>query len=191
MACKHSPDGFGREQAVRNGDSAGGNLAVELNDVRVERAAVGVALHEDVARLAEPMDAASGLHLGLRIEARLHQIDARRGGEGDADVTHLHRRHEHLRHTGAARLDRRLEAPNDAGAAALAKACRQLPKLKELSLYHNQIGDAGMAALAEAIAKEGAFPSLTKLALPRNPASKEATNAVQEALEKKQQQQRI
>ena len=45
-----------------------------------------------------------------------------------------------------------------------------------------------MAALAEAIAKEGAFASLTKVWLFNNPASDEATKAVEEALEKKKQQ---
>ena len=71
-----------------------------------------------------------------------------------------------------------------------------MPKLKQLSLNRNQIGDAGMAALAEAIAKEGAFPFLTRMGqygtdLDGNSASDEAKKAVEEALMKKQHQQRI
>ena len=73
----------------------------------------------------------------------------------------------------------------DAGAIALAEACRQ-PELEQLNLYSNQIGDAGMAALAEAIAKEGACPSLTRIDLDDNPASVKARKAVEEALKKKQ-----
>ena len=73
--------------------------------------------------------------------------------------------------------------------ASLSKVTRV--KLKELSLRNNHIWETGMAALAEAIAREGAFPSLTEIGLDRNPASNksnEAVEAVEEALEKKKQQ---
>ena len=41
----------------------------------------------------------------------------------------------------------------DAGVAALAEAAGKLPQLNTLSLIGNQIGDAGVAALAEAAGK--------------------------------------
>ena len=74
----------------------------------------------------------------------------------------------------------------DAEVVQLAAVLPSFVRLETLSLDNNKIGDAGMAALAEAIAKEGAFPSLTTITLRGNPASDEAKQAVEEALEKKQ-----
>ena len=46
----------------------------------------------------------------------------------------------------------------------------EMPKLKELQLYANQIGEAGMAALASAI-RGGALPSCELIDLGGNPGS--------------------
>ena len=74
----------------------------------------------------------------------------------------------------------------DEEAVQLAAVLPSFVRLETLELSSNQIGDAGAAALAEAIAKEGAFPSLIKINLDdKNPASDEAMKAVKEALGKK------
>ena len=56
-----------------------------------------------------------------------------------------------------------------------------LAKLEVLGLQSNQIGDVGLTNLAEACAK-GALPKCEAIWLPGNPASKEAKQAVQDAL---------
>ena len=75
----------------------------------------------------------------------------------------------------------------DAEAVQLAAVLPSFVRLEVLNLSDNQIGDAGTAALAEAIAKEGACPSLDYIDLDDNPASDEAKKAVEEALKKKKQ----
>jgi hypothetical protein len=80
----------------------------------------------------------------------------------------------------------------DAEAVQLAAVLPSFVRLETLNLWNNQIGDAGAAAVAEAIAKEGAFPSLTDIDIGSNignqwfgnPASNEAKKAVYEALHK-------
>ena len=70
----------------------------------------------------------------------------------------------------------------DAGVAALAEAADKLPKLKNLYLSINQIGDAGVAALAEAADK---LPQLKALFLRDNPnISQQAKAALKAALPK-------
>ena len=68
----------------------------------------------------------------------------------------------------------------DAGVAALAEAAGKLPQLKILYLSSNQIGDAGVAALAEAAGK---LPQLKQLWLGNNPnISQQAKDALKAAL---------
>ena len=56
--------------------------------------------------------------------------------------------------------------------------------MQELYLHYNQIGDAGLSALADALGK-GALPKCTYIDVDENPASEEALQAVQEALEQR------
>lgn len=72
----------------------------------------------------------------------------------------------------------------DAGMLALLPGLKDLPNLKTLQLDGNQIGDKGMAALTDAIGK-GAMPSLTKLDVGGNKASKETMSMPNDALEKR------
>ena len=68
----------------------------------------------------------------------------------------------------------------DAGVAALAEVVGKLAKLEKLFLGNNQIGDAGVAALAEAAGK---LPRLRKLGLYGNPnISQQAKDALKAAL---------
>ena len=53
--------------------------------------------------------------------------------------------------------------------------------MQELWLYKNQIGDAGLSALAEAVGK-GALPKCTTIATGGNPASAEAKQGVMDAI---------
>ena len=70
----------------------------------------------------------------------------------------------------------------DAGVAALAEAAGKLPQLEQLSLMNNQIGDAGVAALAEVAGK---LPQLETLDLTYNPnISQQAKDALKAALPK-------
>ena len=71
----------------------------------------------------------------------------------------------------------------DAGLTALAKAVESgaLASLDLLDLQHNAIGDAGMQALAGAVSN-GALPKCTSLHMGGNPASKEATQTVKDAI---------
>ena len=70
----------------------------------------------------------------------------------------------------------------DAGVAALAEAAGKLPQLKDLYLNDNQIGDAGVAALAEVAGK---LPQLEALYLEDNPnISQQAKDALKAALPK-------
>ena len=50
-----------------------------------------------------------------------------------------------------------------------------------LNLYENQIGDAGLTALAKAV-ESGALPKCTGIGLGGNPASDEAKQAVRDAI---------
>ena len=59
-----------------------------------------------------------------------------------------------------------------------------LPALEQLELTSNQIGDDGLSALASACAS-GALPKCTYIDVDENPASEEARQAVQEALEQR------
>ena len=72
----------------------------------------------------------------------------------------------------------------DAGVTALANACAggAMAQLKELWLYKNKIGDAGMIKLSEACAG-GTLPKCTTIILEGNPASQEAQQAVEDALQ--------
>eukprot|EP00966_Prymnesium_polylepis_P321487 7377805-Prymnesium_polylepis.1 len=104
-----------REDAVDDRDIALPDLPVHLHDRAVDRIGVAEATHEDVPRLPQPVDPSRRLHLHHRVEARLHQVDARGGGERDAHVAHQHRRHEDPGPGGAtsrARLGARLEGPD-------------------------------------------------------------------------------
>ena len=67
----------------------------------------------------------------------------------------------------------------DAGVTALAGACASgaLPKLTSLSLGGNKIGDAGCTALAEACAR-GALANLRTVNLGGNPGSSEPVEKV-------------
>ena len=68
----------------------------------------------------------------------------------------------------------------DAGVAALAEVAGKLPQLKYLNLSGNQIGDAGVAALAEVVGK---MPQLNGLDLGANPnISQQAKDALKAAL---------
>ena len=68
----------------------------------------------------------------------------------------------------------------DAGVAALAEVAGKLPRLWKLGLGYNQIGDAGVAALAEAADK---LPQLKELGLYNNPnISLQALDALDAAL---------
>ena len=68
----------------------------------------------------------------------------------------------------------------DAGVAALAEVLDKLPQLTTLELRNNQIGDAGVAALAEAAGK---LPKLRYLNLEGNPnISQQAKDALKAAL---------
>ena len=72
----------------------------------------------------------------------------------------------------------------DAGVTALAEAAGKgtLPQLKALFLNRNQIGDAGVMALAEAAGK-GALPQLNTLYLSNNSnISQQAKDALKAAL---------
>ena len=72
----------------------------------------------------------------------------------------------------------------DEGAWAIAGALCEglLPKLKELNLRGTGMGDAGAAALAEAL---GGAPELQKLIVGRNPFGKEAKDALKAACERR------
>mmetsp|Transcript_54070 Transcript_54070/g.160345 ORF Transcript_54070/g.160345 Transcript_54070/m.160345 type:complete len:384 (+) Transcript_54070:782-1933(+) len=76
---------LGREAAVAQLDLAGGNLVVQRAARALDRVSERVPPDEDVARLAEPVDAPRRLHLLRRVERRLHQEDAARGRQRDAD----------------------------------------------------------------------------------------------------------
>ena len=54
-----------------------------------------------------------------------------------------------------------------------------------LGLSGNQIGDAGLSALAEAVGK-GALPKCTTIATSGNPASAEAKQGVKDAIASRQ-----
>ena len=71
----------------------------------------------------------------------------------------------------------------DAGISSLATAVRSgaLPQLNRLVLSENAIGDIGISALASACAN-GALPKCTSLHMGGNPASKEATQTVKDAI---------
>ena len=71
----------------------------------------------------------------------------------------------------------------DAGLTALAKAVESgaLASLEVLFLENNQISDAGLSALAEAVGK-GALPALGSLLLSGNPASEQAQQAAMDAI---------
>ena len=56
--------------------------------------------------------------------------------------------------------------------------------MQELWLYENQIGDAGLSALAEAVGK-GALPKCINVDLGNNPASEEARQALEDALKQR------
>jgi hypothetical protein len=56
--------------------------------------------------------------------------------------------------------------------------------MQVLSLYNNKISDAGLTALAKAV-ESGALPKCTYIDVDENPASEEARQAVQEALEQR------
>ena len=56
-------------------------------------------------------------------------------------------------------------------------------KVEELKLYSNEIGDAGCAALAEAVAK-GGMPAINFIQLYGNPVSDAAKQAVEDAVKK-------
>ena len=53
--------------------------------------------------------------------------------------------------------------------------------MQVLALHRNQIGDAGLSALAEAVGK-GALPKCTTITTFSNPASNEAQQAVKDAI---------
>ena len=57
--------------------------------------------------------------------------------------------------------------------------------MQELWLYENQIGDAGLSALAEAVGK-GALPNCSLIDVEGNPASDEAQQAVEDAIASRQ-----
>ena len=63
-------------------------------------------------------------------------------------------------------------------------ASGSLPQLTELLLGENEIGDAGISALATACAS-GALPKCTCIVLGDNPASEDAGHAVQDALKRR------
>ena len=65
-------------------------------------------------------------------------------------------------------LHLRFNQIGDAGLAALAQALGGLPRLETLSLNNNRVGDAGLAALARACAHDGALRSLEALFLNEN-----------------------
>ena len=56
---------------------------------------------------------------------------------------------------------------------------------QELYLDHNQIGDAGLTALAKAV-ESGALPKCTTIATSGNPASAEAKQGVKDAIASRQ-----
>ena len=56
--------------------------------------------------------------------------------------------------------------------------------MQALWLNDNKIGSPGLAALADAVGK-GALPKCTNIDVDENPASEEARQAVQEALEQR------
>ena len=86
----------------------------------------------------------------------------------------------------ATRLDVMNEGLDDAGAAALAKACASgaLAQCHGLSLSDNRIGDEGIKALASACGS-GALAKCTEIALYGNPASSEAKKAVMDVLKQR------
>ena len=57
--------------------------------------------------------------------------------------------------------------------------------MQVLALHRNQIGDAGLSALAEAVGK-GALPKCTTITTFGNPASNEAQQAVKDAITSRQ-----
>ena len=57
--------------------------------------------------------------------------------------------------------------------------------MQVLQLQYNQIGDAGMSALADALGK-GALPKCTTIAMDGNPASAEAKQGVKDAIANRQ-----
>ena len=90
-------------------------------------------------------------------------------------------------------LDLSMNQIGDAGIAALAEAIKPvseggsgaLAQCQELELSLNQIGDAGLTALADACAR-GALPACTAIGVFGNPASKEAQQAVNDAIKNRQ-----
>ena len=76
----------------------------------------------------------------------------------------------------------------DAGVAALAEVAGKLPQLKELQLRYNQIGDAGAAALAEVAGK---LPQLKRLDLTGNQIGDAGVAALAEAAGKLWQLQQL
>jgi len=74
-----------RELAVDDHNLARFDLAVQRAHGLLDGVAEAEALDEDLARLAEPMNAARRLRLGRGVEGRLHQVDAVGGGQRDAD----------------------------------------------------------------------------------------------------------
>eukprot|EP00964_Phaeocystis_antarctica_P013951 scaffold7682_cov82-Phaeocystis_antarctica.AAC.1 len=76
---------LGRELAVEHAEGTPSNLLVHGAHGLLDAVAEAVAADEDVLRLAEPVDPPRRLDLLGRVGHRFHQVDARRGGERDAD----------------------------------------------------------------------------------------------------------
>ena len=91
---EEGPDRFGREDVVGNGDAPRLDLAVQLDDGRVQRVAVGVPLDEHVPGLAEAMGVGRERHhregwRGITVKISNQPVERQReegGADADAGV---------------------------------------------------------------------------------------------------------